>query len=991
MENVSGFSARRLGVVSTLIALVASLLVVPAQQAAFGVTTAAETCSISDSNKTFSGGRGTSSDPYIIASAGNLETLKNCVEAGNANYSATTVHFLQTSDIEWIDDIVIGASKPFRANYDGGGYAIFGFSQSTNTTTYAGLFGQGEDCSVSDLTVSGSVTHAKTTFGAYAGIVMGLSKGCSFENVTVYGEVLGGTHATSTYAGGLLGYGQSSTSANQTEISHVSSHVDITGRSQFGGGLVGRLDNGSITDVDVSPRADARDLNRVRGNITVSVNIARAGGVVGWVDNTTITRATSSVDITGTYTTAAFGLIVGGVVGNLGSGGSVTGSSSSGTLTFNHTVGAVGLIGGLVGDAYSPISESFSTSTIDVFVDSTGRSVGGLVGSARAGVDKSYFAGAIRVDEKSGVDLSQIGGLVGNLIAGGAVTKSYANVTMAGDASWPAGLVGRAQSSTSITDSFAFGTVTALRPSGFVGDNASSVTNSFTFVTVVAGGAGATLSPLRRAGSGVASSVYWNAAKSGASEGFVSGATELTDSQLAIQSSFSGFDFSSTWTMGSCAPYLTWMGSSPAGLCPAVAAEAPTITGITAGDGQLEVAFTAGSDGGATVTDYEYSTTGINDADFVSAGATSSPVTITGLTNGTEYTVRLRAVNSAGESGPSNARNATPARTPAAPSLTTITAGNGQLTLAFTAGSDGGAAISNFKYSTDGSTYTALSPADATTPVTITGLTNGTTYSVTLKAVNSVGDSGASNSLSGTPVAPTLPPSDPSPSPAPASAPAPAPVPEPDSAPRPAAVPTAPASPPVVSPPARPSAPPAPTPPPAADPAPATETSAGPGAVFLRAEEIFEGSITLGTDTKELIVPAFLLQDIAQRLAPDGAPLEEGALVIESGSTMIAVLIIQLGDVRLSAADMGNAIQFTLNIPGFESSSMTVAVQKQALVWAFWIQMGLLGVSAAIAVTMVWLFVARNRRRKNEGGPSGQRMNVTPPPPAMRSGSALGI
>jgi len=161
--------------------------------------------------------------------------------------------------------------------------------------------------------------------------------------------------------------------------------------------------------------------------------------------------------------------------------------------------------------------------------------------------------------------------------------------------------------------------------------------------------------------------------------------------------------------------------------------------------------------------------------------------------------------------------------------------------------------------------------------------------------------------------------------------------------------------------------------------------------VVLRAEEIFEGTITLGTDTEELIMPAFVLQDIATQLAPDGAPLEEGALVIESGATMIAVLIIQLGDVRLSAADMGNAIQFTLNIPGFESSSMTVAVQKQALVWAFWIQMGLLGVSAAIAVTMVWLFVARNRRRKNDGGPSGQRMNMTPPPPPMRPGGALGI
>lgn len=241
---------------------------------------------------------------------------------------------------------------------------------------------------------------------------------------------------------------------------------------------------------------------------------------------------------------------------------------------------------------------------------------------------------------------------------------------------------------------------------------------------------------------------------------------------------------------------------------------------------------------------------------------------------------------------------------------------------------------------------------------------------------------------------PTPPPS-PSPSPSPAPSPAPAPAPEPDPAPapapRPAAVPTPPAEPPVVSTPARPTTPPAPTPPPAPGAVPAAETPAGPGAVFLRAEEIFEGTIILGTDTEELIMPAFVLQDIATQLAPDGAPLEEGALVIESGSTMIAVLIIQLGDVRLSAADMGNAIQFTLNIPGFESSSMTVAVQKQALVWAFWIQMGLLGLSAAIAVTMVWLFVARNRRRKNDGGPSGQRMNMTPPPPPMRPGGALGI
>jgi len=348
----------------------------------------------------------------------------------------------------------------------------------------------------------------------------------------------------------------------------------------------------------------------------------------------------------------------------------------------------------------------------------------------------------------------------------------------------------------------------------------------------------------------------------------------------------------------------------------------------------------------------------------------------------------------AGLSKPNGLNFTTESTVPDAPTITGVTAGNGQLTVAFTAGFDGGSTISDYEYSTTGTNDADFVSAGVTSsPVTITGLTNGTAYDVWLRAVNGAGESVASNSLSGTPVAPTPPPADPAPSPSPSPAPAPEPEPEPAPAPAPspAAVPTPPAEPPVVSTPARPSTPPAPTPPPAADPVPADEAPAGPGAVVLRAEEIFEGTITLGTDTEELIMPAFVLEDIATQLAPDGAPLEEGALVIESGATMIAVLIIQLGDVRLSAADMGNAIQFTLNIPGFESSSMTVAVQKQALIWAFWVQMGLLGLSAAIAVTMVWLFIARNRRRKKDDESRGRRVNTTPPASPMRPGGALGI
>ena len=98
---------------------------------------------------------------------------------------------------------------------------------------------------------------------------------------------------------------------------------------------------------------------------------------------------------------------------------------------------------------------------------------------------------------------------------------------------------------------------------------------------------------------------------------------------------------------------------------------------------------------------------------------------------------------------------------PGAPTVSAVTAANGSLTISFTAGADGGSPITNYKYSIDGTNYIALNPAAATSPFTISGLTNGTTYSVTIKAVNAVGDSVASNAVTGTPVAPAATPNAP--------------------------------------------------------------------------------------------------------------------------------------------------------------------------------------------------------------------------------------
>ena len=81
----------------------------------------------------------------------------------------------------------------------------------------------------------------------------------------------------------------------------------------------------------------------------------------------------------------------------------------------------------------------------------------------------------------------------------------------------------------------------------------------------------------------------------------------------------------------------------------------PTDVAATPGDGQVSVAFTAAVANTSAITRYEYQL-GTQDGagnwsegNWTSTGGTSSPITITGLTNGTDYRVGLRAVSNAGE------------------------------------------------------------------------------------------------------------------------------------------------------------------------------------------------------------------------------------------------------------------------------------------------------------------------------------------------------
>ena len=78
---------------------------------------------------------------------------------------------------------------------------------------------------------------------------------------------------------------------------------------------------------------------------------------------------------------------------------------------------------------------------------------------------------------------------------------------------------------------------------------------------------------------------------------------------------------------------------------------------------------------------------------------------------------------------------------PDLPTITGITPATTSIEVAFTAPADaGGSTISNYEYSTNnGSSWTTLSPASATSPMSITGLTEATAYQVKLRAVNGQG------------------------------------------------------------------------------------------------------------------------------------------------------------------------------------------------------------------------------------------------------------
>ena len=151
------------------------------------------------------------------------------------------------------------------------------------------------------------------------------------------------------------------------------------------------------------------------------------------------------------------------------------------------------------------------------------------------------------------------------------------------------------------------------------------------------------------------------------------------------------------------------------------------------------------------MTDYkvEYSSNGGTTwTTFADGVSTATTATVTGLTDGTTYTFRVSAVNSVGTGATSTVATATPG-TPGAPTSLAVTPSSGAVVVSWAAPATNPAAVASYQYQyrTYG-TGSWSAWATATSPLTISGLTDGSAYDVAVRALTAASTPGASATAS---------------------------------------------------------------------------------------------------------------------------------------------------------------------------------------------------------------------------------------------------
>jgi len=166
---------------------------------------------------------------------------------------------------------------------------------------------------------------------------------------------------------------------------------------------------------------------------------------------------------------------------------------------------------------------------------------------------------------------------------------------------------------------------------------------------------------------------------------------------------------------------------------------ATNTSGRAYNNGSASISFTPG-----TILGKTYTVTS-SPGSYTATGS-ASPITITGLQSATAYTYSIVSSNNYGSSIASSSSSSVTATTvPQAPSVSSVSSASTQATISFSANATGGSAITGYTVTSSPGNITQTG---SSSPITVTGLTNGTAYTFTVTATNANGVSAVSSASS---------------------------------------------------------------------------------------------------------------------------------------------------------------------------------------------------------------------------------------------------
>ncbi|MBB3069227.1 putative repeat protein (TIGR02543 family) [Paenibacillus baekrokdamisoli] len=345
---------RKLGRKVTIVLLALMMLVSTTQQFSILGENKASAAGLPD----FAGGSGSSSDPYQIETAYQLNAVRN--------YPNSSDHFKLTKDIDLISYgsgegwTPIGSwdVNGFRGTFNGNGKTIRNLNINRPTVDFQALFGLTErTATISDVNLIDVKVIGKNNSASLVAQNQG-----TVDKVSVSGEVTGFNSI-----GGLVGVSSSG------KIINSSANVKVEGTDNIGG-LIGDANN-----------QEKVDNNYAVGNVTGKLSV---GGLIGvGIVNTSINNNYAVGNVSGE-------MYIGGLIGYSGNNTSLDKNYATGNVK-----GSAVQVGGLIGySSDEVVSNSFALGNV------TGVNlVGGLIGfNSNTTFSNNYATGKVTGNPHTG-------------------------------------------------------------------------------------------------------------------------------------------------------------------------------------------------------------------------------------------------------------------------------------------------------------------------------------------------------------------------------------------------------------------------------------------------------------------------------------------------------------------------------------------------------------------------------------------------------------